>query len=648
MPKVSIIIPFNNVEGYIEECLNSVLTQTLEDIEIICINDASTDKTVDIVKSFEQKDERIKLIELDERKGQGYARNRGIEIASGDYIGFVDSDDFIKPEMFEKLYNAALQTNSEITMCQALEYDDVTGQYIDSDYYSLAPLQGFKDGVFSAEDTKNVILDINVALWNKIYKRSYLLNIGEKFPEGFIYEDLPFFFGTYLSAKRIKIVWESFYNYRINRKNSTMQQFNNKILDRPPMVSLTYEKMKKAHFLDDMQKVLQGWIINDLFHRYTLLKEHYQREFFFLMKKVFQNLEIENINDDYWKRVYHFEGYLLVVNNTFEDFSQRVFNEYLDIHKVEDRLRSQIIDYSELDRRFGLVYDDLGKVYKYCEQIVSESQEKVAEEIVTTADKKIEETKANIVQVQNDILEKVEETKTKLNSNIARKVEESASAQTVQTDEKISKVYEEISKNYEYTNKLNETAKNEITQAREEINKNYDYTNKLNSDLKQELHEKSKSLYSDIKDISFVVQDNFVELSKVQEEIKNECKKLQEEDNQRNLKTEEQLSNINEKIENQAVLANQMQDKTNSMFLNIKQEFELEKQNYLNAIENLKIEYKSMLQEKEVKHEQEKAELKNQIAELQNQIKEFKLEIREEMKSPIKKLIEKYKNKQEK
>lgn len=476
MPKVSIIIPFNNVEGYIEECLNSVLTQTFEDIEVICINDASTDKTVDIVKSFKQKDKRIKLIELDERKGQGYARNRGIEIASGDYIGFVDSDDFIKPEMFEKLYSAALQANSEITMCQALEYDDVTGQYIDSDYYSLAPLYGFKDGVFSAEDTKNVILDINVALWNKIYKRSYLLDIGEKFPEGFIYEDLPFFFGTYLSAKRIKIVWESFYNYRINRKNSTMQQFNNKILDRPPMVSLTYEKMKKAHFLDDMQKVLQGWIINDLFHRYTLLKEHYQKEFFFLMKKVFQNLEIENINDDYWKRVYHFEGYLLVVNNTFEDFSQRVFNEYLDIHKVEDRLRSQIIDYRELDRRFGLIYDDLNKVYKYCEQIVSESQKKVTEEITAAADKKNEET--------------------------------------------------------------------------------------------------------------------------------------------------------------------------NSRFLKMRQEFEIEKQNYQNVIENLKLEYKSMLQEQELKREEEKAELKNQIAELQNQIKEFKLEIREEMKSPIRKLIEKYKNKQ--
>ena len=73
-----------------------------------------------------------------------------------------------------------------------------------------------------------------------------------------------------------------------------MQQFNNKILDRLPMVSLTYEKMKQTPFLADMKQSLQAWIINDLFHRYTLLKEHYQKEFFFLMKKVNQNLEIEN------------------------------------------------------------------------------------------------------------------------------------------------------------------------------------------------------------------------------------------------------------------------------------------------------------------------------------------------------------------
>lgn len=372
MPKVSIIIPFNNVEKYINECLESVLNQTLHDLEIICINDASEDGTLAIVEEYQQKDSRIKLINLSERKGQGYARNRGIEIALGDYIGFVDSDDFIKPNMYEDLYKKAQENDCDITMCQAVEYDDMTGRYIQSDYYSLAPLGSFADNVFSAEDSKHVILDINVALWNKIYKRSYLQGIGEKFPEGFIYEDLPFFFGSYLPAKRISIVWQELYMYRVNRINSTMQQFNNKILDRPYMVSLTYEKMKNTSYLNDMKPLLQSWIINDLFHRYTLLKEHYQKEFFFLMKKVFQNLEIENIDDIFWKKVYHFEGYLLVMNNSFEDFNQKVFNEYLDIHKVENRILSQILNREELDYKISQIYLDIEKNYKYTEKLVED------------------------------------------------------------------------------------------------------------------------------------------------------------------------------------------------------------------------------------------------------------------------------------
>ncbi len=182
MPKVSVIIPFNNVENYIKECLDSVLNQTLTDIEVICVDDASDDGTLNIVKELANKDNRIRLIELSERKGQGYARNRAIEIATGDYIGFVDSDDFVKPEMFKLLYEKALENDNDIVMCQVSEYDDVTGQYIQSDYYSLAPLYSFADRMFSAEDTKQVILDINVALWNKIYRRSYLEEIGEKFP----------------------------------------------------------------------------------------------------------------------------------------------------------------------------------------------------------------------------------------------------------------------------------------------------------------------------------------------------------------------------------------------------------------------------------------------------------------------------------
>ncbi len=444
MIKVSIIIPFNNVEQYIEQCLDSVINQTLKDIEIILINDASNDKSRELVQHYINNDERIKIIDINERKGQGYARNRGIEIARGQYIGFVDSDDFIEKNMFEKLYNTAVKDDTDITMCMVNEYDDINGKYISSDYYSLDILQRFEERVFSAEDTKNEILDINMALWNKIYKRDFLLKTGEKFPEGFIYEDLPFFFGTYSKAQRINIVWKILYHYRINRKNSTMVQFNNKILDRIPMVSLTYEKLKNISFLSDMKQKIQGWIINDLFHRYILMKENYHREYFFLMKKVFQGLDIKNPNDWYWKTIYHFNGYLLVMNNSFEDFTQKIFNEYLDIREIENRLHSEITDNFDIEMRLGKA-----------ENLLSEQK---------TINEEISEIKENFNMLKQ---EQAYIKKVLLNSDLSKENINSYSSNANLKDE------------------MNWCIKNE-----------------------------TNNLYNDIKDLSYVLYNNYVEMGK--------------------------------------------------------------------------------------------------------------------------------------
>ena len=605
MPKVSVIIPFNNVENYIEECLNSVLSQTLDDIEIILINDASTDRTLEIVEGYLQKDSRIKLININERKGQGFARNRGIEIATGEYIGFVDSDDFIEPDMFECLYNSAKTNNTDISMCQVREYDDINENYITSDYYSLSCLSSFQNDVFSAEDTKNCILDINVALWNKIYKREYLNNIGEKFPEGFIYEDLPFFFGTYLSAKRIQIVWKNLYSYRINRKNSTMQQFNNKILDRLPMVSLTYEKLKQVPYLSDLKQKIQAWIINDLFHRYSLLKENYHKEFFFLMKKVFQSLEIENPEDDFWKRVYHFQGYLLVINNTFEDFNNKVFTEYLDIHKVEDRLRSEMMGIEEIDTRFNSVYQEITKNYKYTEDLFSNLSIKNDETY-----NKIKEKKLSIEQ---------------------------------ETDYKISQVYAEITKNYKYTEEL---VQRNFEKLDSEIHSDLQNNYKI---LNERIEEKAKYLYNDIKDLSFVLQNNFVELNKEQDKILEKNKQIFANIEVYKQKNEEKISDLRK--EYKEIISLKMQNISNNLeqfeseiknYIDVVQkQLETEKQQNMQNTEELKSKFNIVIEEQQKQHKEE-------IENLKKQMQEMEIKLREEMKSPIQKLIDKYKTKSEK
>lgn len=113
MSKVSVIIPVYNTEKFLRKCLDSVCNQTLQDIEIICINDCSTDGSLEILREYAGKDNRIKLIELFENGGAAKARNIGIDIAHGEYIGFVDSDDFVDLDFYEKLYNKAVETGAD-------------------------------------------------------------------------------------------------------------------------------------------------------------------------------------------------------------------------------------------------------------------------------------------------------------------------------------------------------------------------------------------------------------------------------------------------------------------------------------------------------------------------------------------------------
>ena len=122
MPKVSIIVPIFNAEKYIEKCLNTLVNQTLQDIEIICVNDGSTDHSMDPVKKLAAEDTRIKIIEQAHQK-QGAARNNGMKIASGEYLGFVDADDWVDVDFFEKLYNAAQAYKVDIALANNIGFE---------------------------------------------------------------------------------------------------------------------------------------------------------------------------------------------------------------------------------------------------------------------------------------------------------------------------------------------------------------------------------------------------------------------------------------------------------------------------------------------------------------------------------------------
>lgn len=206
MPKVSVVVPVYNVEEYLEECLLSILNQTLSDIEVICVDDGSVDRSADILKEYAKKDNRIKIITQQNGK-QGKARNAGVEISSGEYIGFVDSDDYIQANFYETLYNAAKKHNADIACTNIYRKRKTLGSY---------KIKYEKEEVFeNIEDKMSAayVPSYNY-VWNKIYKKDALIKSGVKFVEGMFFEDIEYTIKVLYYLNKMVTVPNTGYIYR--------------------------------------------------------------------------------------------------------------------------------------------------------------------------------------------------------------------------------------------------------------------------------------------------------------------------------------------------------------------------------------------------------------------------------------------------
>ena len=343
---------------------------------------------------------RIILLNVDNMSGQSYARNLGLEVASGEYIGFVDSDDWVELDMFEKMYNKAISADSDITMCQAQLYDDKEQTFYTNDYYSLKSIEKYGDKVFTPEETKDEILNINVVLWNKIYKREFLQNTLVKFQNGYIYEDLPFFFEIYLKAQRINILWEAPYYYRQNRQFSTMQNSDKKVYDRIPMVERTYNVLKQAPFFEEKKSEIISWIIDDIFHRYTLLEDRYYEDYFAKMKEFFQKIELTPEDEQELAKSYCYDEFKNILERSYYGFWNFLVEKYKTSNKrikaAEHKCNLDIIAIKEyLEQYKKETNEEKNKIEdwwkNHCEE---EVKKKIDEQFHYMEAKKSEELKA--------------------------------------------------------------------------------------------------------------------------------------------------------------------------------------------------------------------------------------------------------------
>ena len=224
MSKVSVVIPVYNAELYLKRCLDSVINQSLKDIEIICINDGSTDNSLNILKEYSKTDSRIILTSIS-NKGSGSARNIGIKIAQGKFLGFVDADDCISPIMYETLYTAAKTYDVDCVHCN---YDIIYPAIDKVQKSNLTEAMNtrmgknilYYDMPYYVQDIRaNLITLFAGPVWNKIYKTSAIKNNNVLFPDCKMQEDACFNIFAHFNMERFAITDDYLYSYYINQNS---------------------------------------------------------------------------------------------------------------------------------------------------------------------------------------------------------------------------------------------------------------------------------------------------------------------------------------------------------------------------------------------------------------------------------------------
>lgn len=305
MPKVSIIVPFYNVERYIEKCLETLVNQTLEDIEIILVNDGSKDKSIEIVNKFLEKyPEKLVYFEK-ENGGLSDARNYAIPYAKGEYIAFLDSDDYVEKDMYEKMYQLAKEENSDMVEC---------------DFYWEYPEKTRIDTGAIYNGKKEMLEKVRVVAWNKLIKREILEKAKIEFPKGYRYEDVEFTYKLIPYLEKVSFLKKPCIHY-IQRENSISNSQNERtkeifdVLDH--VIRYYKEKGIYDEYKEEIEYIYARYLLCSSLLRMVKIEDKKIREE--LLNKTWINLNEKFPN---WKK-----NKILKKNKSGKDFYMKTINK---------------------------------------------------------------------------------------------------------------------------------------------------------------------------------------------------------------------------------------------------------------------------------------------------------------------------------
>lgn len=216
---VSVVIPVHNGEKFLRECLDTVVGQTLKELEIICVNDGSTDGSLAILEEYASRDSRVRIISQ-EASNAGRARNTGLAVTTGEYLSFLDADDWFELDMLESMVKLAKETDSDVVFCKAATFNQKTGVQSNKSF-SLKERLVPKKSVFSGKDiAEDMFQFCRTAAWDKLYKASFIKGLNLQFQEQPRMNDCFFSTMANLRASRMVVCNKIFIHYRINTGNS--------------------------------------------------------------------------------------------------------------------------------------------------------------------------------------------------------------------------------------------------------------------------------------------------------------------------------------------------------------------------------------------------------------------------------------------
>lgn len=329
MPKVSVIVPVYNTEKYLHKCLDSLVNQTLDDIEIVIVNDGSKDSSPEIVKEYMDKFPGKFLYASQENSGQAVARNRAIEMCTGDYVGFLDSDDFVRTDMFERMYNAVTANDSDYVACG---YTDITyeedGSTTELVHYVHSKL---------AYKTKDMFFGALASPFLHLYRRSILEESKARFPEGVIYEDTAFYLNLIPYCKKLEVIDEPL-AYRVRHSNSTTTTFKaTKVRQIFPVLTNSLDYFKENGFYEEYRNELEYFCVRVLLcsslQRVEKVADRKERKA--LVKETLEYIRTnfpERNKNNYFKK-----GLLNLYLRTFNGFTAPVYSTLIRIKGKTER-----------------------------------------------------------------------------------------------------------------------------------------------------------------------------------------------------------------------------------------------------------------------------------------------------------------------